>query len=45
MLKLLSDENFDNTIVRDYCVDIVRVQDVGLSIEDIIIILDCSLEG
>ncbi|MBO1350904.1 MAG: hypothetical protein EBE86_027625 [Hormoscilla sp. GUM202] len=47
---MLSDENFDNTIVRGLLrrrpsIDIVRVQDVGLSIEDIIIILDCSLEG
>jgi predicted nuclease of predicted toxin-antitoxin system len=36
MLKLLSDENFDNTIVRGLfrrnpTLDIVRVQDVGLS--------------
>ncbi|MBP0029472.1 DUF5615 family PIN-like protein [Roseofilum sp. Guam] len=36
MLKLLADENFDNAIVRgllrrDVSIDIVRVQDVGLS--------------
>jgi len=39
MLKLLADENFDNTIVRGFLrrrtnIDIVRVQDVGLSGED-----------
>ncbi len=39
MLKLLADENFDNTIVRglfrrNSALDIVRVQDVGLSGED-----------
>lgn len=39
MLKLLADENFDNTIVRGLfrrkpSIDIVRVQDVGLSGED-----------
>ncbi|MCY7273169.1 MAG: DUF5615 family PIN-like protein [Phormidesmis sp. CAN_BIN44] len=39
MLKLLADENFDNTIVRGLFrrspkIDIVRVQDVGLSGED-----------
>lgn len=44
MLKLLSDENFDNTIVRGLLrrrpsIDIVRVQDVGLSGEDDRIIL------
>ena len=38
-MKLLADENFDNTIVRglicrDSNLDIVRVQDVGLSGED-----------
>jgi Domain of unknown function (DUF5615) len=38
-LKLLADENFDNTIVRGLLrrnsnTDIVRVQDVGLSGED-----------
>jgi predicted nuclease of predicted toxin-antitoxin system len=36
MIKLLADENFDNTIVRGLFrrnpeIDIVRVQDVGLS--------------
>lgn len=39
MLKFLADENFDNTIVRGVfrrkpSVDIVRVQDVGLSGEE-----------
>ena len=39
MLKPLADENFDNTIVRglfrrNSALDIVRVQDVGLSGED-----------
>ncbi len=39
MLKLLTDENFDNTIVRGLLrrrpnINIVRVQDVGLSGED-----------
>ena len=39
MLKLLADENFDNTIVRGLLrrnpnIDIVRVQDVGLLGED-----------
>ncbi|MBW4418774.1 MAG: DUF5615 family PIN-like protein [Myxacorys californica WJT36-NPBG1] len=38
-MKLLADENFDNTIVRGLLrrrssIDIVRVQDVGLSGED-----------
>lgn len=36
MIKLLADENFDNTVVRGLLrrnpnIDIVRVQDVGLS--------------
>jgi predicted nuclease of predicted toxin-antitoxin system len=39
MLKFLADENFDNTIVRGLfrrkpSIDIVRVQDVGLSGEE-----------
>lgn len=39
MLKLLADENFDNTIVRGLLrrnpnIDIVRVQDIDLSGED-----------
>lgn len=39
MLKFLADENFDNTIVRglfrrNSALDIVRVQDVGLSGKD-----------
>ncbi len=38
-MKLLADENFDNTIIRgllrrDPNIDIVRVQDVGLSGDD-----------
>ncbi|MBP5975404.1 DUF5615 family PIN-like protein [Brasilonema sp. CT11] len=44
MLKLLADENFDNTIVRGLLrrnlnIDIVRVQDIGLSGQDDPIIL------
>ncbi len=39
MLKLLADENFDNTIVRGLLIrrdnlDMIRVQDVGLSGKD-----------
>ena len=39
MLKLLADENLDNTIVRGLLLrraklDIIRVQDVGLSGKD-----------
>ncbi len=39
MIKLLADENLDNTIIRGLLrrnpeIDIVRVQDVGLSGED-----------
>lgn len=39
MLKLLGDENFDNTVVRGIFrrsseIDILRVQDVGLSGKD-----------
>lgn len=39
MVKLLADENFDNTIVRGLLrrrpdIDLVRVQDVGLSGQD-----------
>ena len=39
MIKLLADENLDNTIIRgllrrDPDIDIVRVQDIGLSGED-----------
>lgn len=39
MLKFIADENFDNTIVRglfrrNLKLDIVRVQDVGLSGKD-----------
>lgn len=39
MLKLLADENFDNTILRGLLrrqsdIDIIRVQDIGLSGKD-----------
>ena len=49
MLKLLADENFDNTIVRGLLrqrpsIDIIRVQDVGLSGEDDPIILEWAAE-
>jgi len=49
MLKLLADENFDNTIVRGLVrrrpsIDIIRVQDVGLSGEDDPIILAWAAE-
>ena len=49
MLKLLADENFDNTIVRGLLrrrasTDIVRVQDVGLSGEDDPTILSWAAE-
>ncbi|WP_292836721.1 DUF5615 family PIN-like protein [Nostoc sp. JL33] len=45
MLKFLADENFDNTIVRGLFrlspeIDIVRVQDLGLSGKDDPTILD-----
>ena len=41
MLKLLADENFDNTIVRGLLLrranlDMIRVQNVGLSGKDVI---------
>ncbi|NMG19650.1 DUF5615 family PIN-like protein [Brasilonema bromeliae] len=44
MLRVLADENFDNTIVRGLLrrnlnIDIVRVQDIGLSGQDDPIIL------
>ncbi|GFE71354.1 DUF5615 family PIN-like protein [Chroococcus sp. FPU101] len=49
MLKLLADENFDNTIVRGLLrrqpnLDIVRVQDIGLSGEDDPIILEWAAQ-
>ena len=49
MLKLLADENFDNTIVRGLLrrrpiIDIVRVQDVGLSGKDDLTILAWAAE-
>lgn len=45
MIKLLADENFDNTIIRGLQrrnpdVDITRVQDIGLSGEDDPVILE-----
>lgn len=45
MIKLLADENFDNTIIRGLLrrnpdVDIVRVQDSGLSGEDDPVVLE-----
>jgi len=51
MLKFLADENFDNTIVRGLfrrnpTLDIVRVQDVGLSGKDDSTVLEwASQEG
>ena len=49
MLKLLADENFDNTVVRGLFrrspeIDIVRVQDVGLSGKDDPTILDWAAQ-
>ena len=49
MLKLLADENFDNTIVRGLLrrrpnLDIVRVQDIGLSGEEDPVILAWAAE-
>lgn len=49
MLKLLADENFDNTIIRglfrrNSSLDIVRVQDVGLSGADDPTILEWAAE-
>lgn len=45
MIKLLADENLDNTIIRGLLrrnpdVDIVRVQDIGLSREDDPVVLE-----
>jgi hypothetical protein len=37
MIKLLADENFDNTIVRGL--------GSGRAIQNILLILECSLEG
>jgi hypothetical protein len=51
MLRLLADENFDNTIIRGLLrrnskIDIVRVQDIGLSGKDDPTILEwASQEG
>lgn len=44
-MKFLADENFDNTIVRGLMrrkpdIDLIRVQDVGLSGEDDAIVLE-----
>ena len=44
-MKFLADENFDNSIVRGLMrrqpdIDIIRVQDVGLSGEDDPIVLE-----
>ncbi|WP_347242249.1 DUF5615 family PIN-like protein [Nostoc sp. FACHB-892] len=49
MLKLLADENFDNTVVRGLFrrspeIDIVRVQDIGLSNKDDPTILDWAAQ-
>ena len=45
MIKLLADENLDNTIIRGLLrrnpyIDIVRVQDIGLSGEDDPVVLE-----
>ncbi|WP_445630860.1 DUF5615 family PIN-like protein [Nostoc sp. DSM 114167] len=49
MLKFFADENFDNTVVRGLSrrspkIDIVRVQDVGLSGKDDPTILDWAAQ-
>lgn len=49
MIKLLADENFDNTIIRGLLrrepdVDIIRVQDVGLSGEKDPVILSWAAD-
>jgi predicted nuclease of predicted toxin-antitoxin system len=49
MMKLLTDENLDNTIIRGLLrrnpeIDIVRVQDVGLSGEDDPIVLEWAAQ-
>jgi len=49
MIKLLADENLDNTIIRGLLrrnpdIDIVRVQDIGLSGEDDPIVLEWAAE-
>ncbi|MEA5602764.1 DUF5615 family PIN-like protein [Nostoc sp. UHCC 0252] len=49
MLKLLADENFDNTVVRGLFrrspeIDILRVQDVGLSGKDDPTVLDWAAQ-
>jgi predicted nuclease of predicted toxin-antitoxin system len=48
-MKFLADENFDNTIVRGLIrrkpdIDIIRVQDVGLSGEDDPIVLEWAAQ-
>ena len=48
-MKFLADENFDNTIVRGLMrrkadIDLIRVQDVGLSGEDDPIVLEWAAE-
>jgi predicted nuclease of predicted toxin-antitoxin system len=45
MIKLLADENLDNTIIRGLLrrnpdIDIIRVQDIGLSGEDDPVVLE-----
>lgn len=51
MLKLLADENFDNTVVRGLfrrnpSIDLIRVQDVGLSgVDDPTILEWAAQEG
>jgi hypothetical protein len=49
MIKLLADENLDNTIIRGLlrrnpAIDIVRVQDIDLSGEDDPIVLEWAAE-
>ena len=49
MLKLVADENFDNTIVRGLLrrrqnIDIIRIQDVGLSGEEDPVVLAYAAE-
>jgi predicted nuclease of predicted toxin-antitoxin system len=48
-MKFLADENFDNSIVRGLMrrqpdIDIIRVQDVGLSGEDDPIVLEWAAQ-
>jgi predicted nuclease of predicted toxin-antitoxin system len=49
MLRLLADENFDNTIIRGLfrrnpTIDIVRVQDIGLSGKDDATVLEWAAQ-